>query len=371
MKWMRACFKIPGPCRKQGLFLHAVAAMAVAGLLFGCGDKERPASREVVRPVKVFTVAGATATALITLPGKTRASQRVDLSFKVSGPLVELPVEEGQAVKQGRLIARILPRDFQINLDQAKARAIEAQRQYDRYKELFVRKQVSKAEFDRYKASWDVAKAQLEDAQNALLDTYLKAPFDGVVAKRYVENHQEIQAKQPIVFFQDISEIEILVDVPETLMAQIRQGQAPEATARFVVAPDRTFALKLKEFSTEADPQTQTYQVVMVMPRPEGINILPGMTATVVGRRPSAAGANARIVIPAIAVTEDAQKKSFVWALDEGDMTVKKVMVKVGEMTGSDGIAILEGLSGGEKVVTSGVTKLQEGMKVSIWDASK
>ena len=139
-------------------------------------------------------MAGGTDAGPISLPGQARASQRVDLSFKVSGPLVELPAEEGQEVKQGQLLARILPRDFQINLDQANARAIEAERQYDRYKELYVRKQVSKAEFDSYKASRDVAAAQLEDAQNALKDTYLKAPFAGVVAKRYVENHQEIQA---------------------------------------------------------------------------------------------------------------------------------------------------------------------------------
>jgi len=367
MKWMSAYFKSPESNRKPHLYLATVVAVAVVGLLFGCGKKDEPAPKEVVRPVKIITVAGGAETGPISLPGKTRASQRVDLSFKVSGPLVELPAEEGQEVKRGQLLARILPRDFQINLDQAKARAIEAERQYDRYKELYVRKQVSKAEFDRYKASRDVSAAQLEDAQNALKDTYLKAPFDGVVAKRYVENHQDVQAKQPIVFLQDISAIEILVDIPETLMVQIREGREPQAVAKFAVAPDLTFPLKLKEFSTEADPQTQTYQVVMVMPRPEGINILPGMTATVEGSRKSAPGDTTRIVIPAIAVTEDSARQAFVWVLNEADMTVKKTAVRVGEMTGSDGIVILDGLRGGEKIVVSGVTKLQEGMKVSIW----
>ncbi|WP_372682786.1 efflux RND transporter periplasmic adaptor subunit [Desulfosarcina sp.] len=349
-------------------FLLALAGTTAIAILIGaCGKKEEPAPKAVVRPVKVVSVAGGTNAGPISLPGQTRASQRVDLSFKVSGPLVELPVEEGQEVKRGQLLARILPRDFKINLDQAKARAIEAERQYDRYKELYVRKQVSKAEFDRYKASRDVAAAQLEDAENALKDTYLKAPFDGVVAKRYVENFQDIQAKQPIVFLQDLSAIEILVDVPETLMLQIREGREPEAAARFATAPDRTFPLALKEFSTQADPQTQTYQVVLVMPRPEGINILPGMTATVEGSREPASGADTRLVIPAIAVTQDSAKQSFVWVLDEADMTVKKTPVRVGEMTGSDGIVILDGLAGGEKVVVSGVTKLQAGMKVSIW----
>jgi RND family efflux transporter MFP subunit len=367
MKWLPIDPGLSSATVKKGMMVTLAAVAAVAIICNGCGKKEEPAPREVIRPVKVATVAGGTDAGPISLPGKTRASRRVELAFKVSGPLVNLPVEEGQEVKQGQLIARILPRDFQINLDQAKARAIEAERQYDRYKELYVRKQVSKAEFDSYKASRDVAAAQLEDAENALKDTYLKAPFAGVVAKRYVENHEEIQAKQPIVFLQDISAIEILVDIPETLMVQIREGREPEAVAKFAVAPDRTFPLTLKEFSTEADPQTQTYQVVMIMPRPEGINILPGMTATVEGSREPSADSTGRIVIPAIAVTQDSEKNPFVWVLEEGDMTVKKTGVRMGEMTGSDGIVILDGLTGGEKIVTSGVTKLREGMKVSIW----
>ncbi len=363
----------PGMYNRIPMNRFVVMAAAIASLVFvvsGCGKKEEPAPKEVVRPVKVLTVQGSGVGGNLTYPGKTRANRRVDLSFKVPGPLVELPVEEGQAIKKGQLLARVLPRDFKINLDQAKARAIEAERQYDRYKELYVRKQVSKAEFDRFKASRDVAAAQLEDAQNALTDTYLKAPFDGIVAKRYVQNFEEVQAKQPIIFFQDLSKIEVLVDAPETVVATLKRGEKIEATANFSVAPDKKFPLELKEFSTEADPQTQTYQVVLVMDRPEGINILPGMTATVTGRQ-AAGDSTSRIVIPAIAVTEDSAKQPFVWVLNEADMSVKKTAVQVGEMTGAEDIVIMDGLTGGEKVVTSGVTKLQEGMKVSIWDASQ
>ncbi len=150
-------------------------------------------------------------------------------------------------------------------------------------------------------------------------------------------------------------------------MVTLRKGEEIEATATFAAAPDKKFPLTLKEFSTEADPQTQTYQVVMVMDRPEGINILPGMTATVTGRQLSTADSTARIVIPAIAVLEDPQEKAFVWVLKQEDMTVQKTVVTVGEMTGSDSILVIDGLKGGEQIVTSGVTKLQDGMEVSIW----
>lgn len=349
---------------------HRMAVVAAAVILFfmaaGCEKKEDPAPKEVIRPVKVMTVTGSSQGVTMTYPGKTRANRRVDLSFKVPGPLVELPVEEGQALEKGALIARILPRDFKINLDQAKARAINAERQFERYKELYIRRQVSKADFDQYKAARDVAAAQLEDAQNALKDTYLRAPFDGIVAKRHVENFQEVQAKQPIVFFQDNSKIEILVDAPETVIATLKEDKKIDAVASFAFAPGKTFPLTLKEFSTEADPQTQTYQVVLLMDQPGEINILPGMTATVSGTA-ATAQAGGRIIIPAIAVMEDPKGKAFVWILDREKMTVSKKTVTPGEMTGSDSIVILDGLTGGETIVVSGLTKLAEGMKVSIW----
>jgi RND family efflux transporter MFP subunit len=403
----------------------------------GCGKKDDPVAREVTRPVKIITVNERADAEVISLPAKTRANQRADLSFKVAGPLIELPVEEGQEVEKGQLIAHIDPRDFETSLkgitsslseatanlrsmergaraedirmlesevDAATAAYLFTEDQYKRYKELWINQHVSKADLDRQTSLRDQARARLESARqdlakgktgarkedieaqqsrirglearlkaarDALEDTYLKAPFTGVVARRYVENHQEIQAKQPIVFLQDLSEIEVLVDIPETLMARLREGYVPEVAVRFAGAQDQSFQLTLKEFSTEADPRTLTYQAVFVMPRPQGINILPGMTATVEGKLKAFAENASRIIIPAITVTRDSEGIPYVWVLDESNMTVKKTTVEVGELTGSDGIAILHGLTHGEKVVTAGITRLRDGMKVGLWDTSK
>jgi len=87
----------------------------------GCGKKEEPVVREVIRPVKIMTVTSGVEAVSAEYPGRVRASQRVDLAFQVSGPLIQLPVEEGQVVKKGQLIARILPRDFKTDLDKARA----------------------------------------------------------------------------------------------------------------------------------------------------------------------------------------------------------------------------------------------------------
>jgi len=351
----------------------AVVMLLMAGLVLftgGCGKKEEPEKADVVRPVKTMTIQAGGVSATRSYPAQVRASRRVDLAFKVAGPLVELPGEEGQDVKRGQLIAKILPREFKIRLDQAKARALEAEQQYQRYRDLYVKKQVSKADFDKYKSQRDVAVAQQEDAQNALKDTRLTAPFEGIIATRYVQNFEEVQAKQPIVFLQDIRQIEMLVNVPESEMATVRGEIKAKAYAQFPTAPGKRWDLDLKEYSTQADPKTQTYQVVTVMPQPEEINVLPGMPGTVVielaGDVNPAAGP--QIVIPAIAVVASAEGNSYVWGIDNESLTAKKLPVKVGQITGSENVVVQEGLSGGEVIAVAGVTKLAEGIKVRIWE---
>ncbi len=350
--------------------LTVVLAMAL--LLVGCSKEKVEKKVEVVRPVKTMTVQTGTVSFTHGFPGKVRASKRSELSFKVSGPLVDLPVEEGQKVKKGDLIAQIQKRDFQTALDEAKARNLEAEKQFRRYKELYAKKQVSRADYDRYRAARDVARAKLEDARNALKDTSLLAPFDGVIAKRFVENFQKVQAKEPIVNLQDITRIEILVNVPELLMADLRGEKELEIQASFETIPGKEFPLTVKEYSTQADPATQTYQVVTLMDQPAEANILPGMTAMVKATRGQKSGsADQAIIIPAIAVMDEPGDQPYVWVLDKEKSTVHRVNVTIGSLEGSKNIFVKEGLKGGETIVVAGLTKLEEGMKVRPWEKQR
>jgi len=340
-------------------------------LLAGCGKEEEPEPVQVIRPVKVMKVSAGSVTADYSLPGQVRAARRAELSFKVSGPLVALPVEEGQQVKKGDLIAQIQKRDFQTALEEARARALEAEKQFRRYKELYAKKQVSRADYDRYRAARDVARAKLEDAANALKDTTLRAPFAGVIAHRYVENFQKVQAKEAIVSLQDISRIEILVNVPELQMAAIRGDTPSKVYATFESIAGKKFPLAMKEFSTQADPATQTYQVVFVMDQPKEASILPGMTAMVTAETTQGVTDKKVIRIPAIAVMEGAGKQPFVWIYDKKTTTVHRQPVKVGRLQGSANIFIDEGLKGGETIVVAGLAQLEDGMKVRPWEKQR
>jgi len=352
-------------------YCNALLIFLLAATLASCKDRQEIAQPEPIKPVKLMTVKTGLETLSMSLPGRVRAARRSELSFKVSGPLEKLPIDEGQVVKKGDLIAQILPRDFQTAINQAKARELEAEQQYQRYKELYAKQQVSKADFDRYRASRDVARAQLEDAQNALKDTTLVAPFDGVIAKRYVENFEKVQEKQPIAYLQLISQLEILIDVPELMMAQFRQSGTVEVVAEFDAAAGSQFPLAVKEFSTDADPATQTYQVVLTMDQPKEANILPGMTSKVTASSGEDYSIASSILIPAIAVLNDADNQDYVYQFDRDTKTVKKTPIEIGTLEGTQNVFVKEGLKGGEEIVIAGVSKLRNGMKVRPWESQR
>jgi len=341
-------------------------------ILIACKGEKEEEPAQVVRPVKTM-VLGAGGEVGLTYPGSVQGTQRSNLSFRVAGPLIELPIKEGDWIEKGQLLARIDPRDFRIALNEAKAKYIEAVADYNRYKELYERDAVPLADLDVRRAKRDTAKARMDDAASALSDTYLKAPYSGFIGTRFVVNYEYVRAQQNIASLQDISKIEIEVDLPENLMATARGDQeGGELFATFQTAPGRKFPLEVKEVAAQADPRTLTYRITFIMPQPEGINVLPGMTAQVHARGSAEANEEyPKFIVPAYAVFAADDGTERVWIIDQQDNTVHQREVKVGSVTGKEGIEILDGIKPGEIIALTGVTALREGMKVRPMEPSK
>jgi RND family efflux transporter MFP subunit len=184
-----------------------------------------------------------------------------------------------------------------------------------------------------------------------------------VIARRFVEERQNIRAKEPVVRFQDVEEVDIAVDVPETVMiADIRAAEIVQMTAQFSGAPGLEFPVRVKEIAQAADPVTQTFQVRVAMKSPPGINLLPGMTATVSLSYRRARILEDRILVPISAVFKDAKGEQVAWVVGP-EQIVSRRPVKIGEATGGR-IEIAEGLQPGDRIAVAGVTFLREGMKV-------
>ena len=111
--------------------------------------------------------------------------------------------------------------------------------------------------------------ARVVEANIQLSDTTLLAPLNGVIAQRFVELNQNIKPNERVVKFQDADEIEVVVDVPESVMsADLRSADIVHLVAEFTAAPGIEFPVEIREIAQRADPVTQTFPVRAVMKAP-------------------------------------------------------------------------------------------------------
>jgi RND family efflux transporter MFP subunit len=345
----------------------AIVAAGIYVAFFVDWKKEAVEEAPLVRPLKMITVGQSVSGQVRKYPGKVAAINRVTLGFQVDGPLIELPLRKGQEVHEGDLLAGIDPRDFQNRFDSAKAQLDQAATHLERIRKAAVTGAVSQTDLTNAQAAFEQAQADSRIAGKALEDTKLLAPFDAVVANIFVDNFQNVRAKEPVVTVQRIEDVLIEVSVPEEriLLAKEKRGQYRFVSV-FDSLPNQEFDVKLHEYSMEADPLTQTYLITFSMPAPEGINILPGMTATV-WEYPIQTDQQTKVfLLPVEVVPVDGSGQYYVWKAVKTDserFTVHRQEVEVGIMEGGS-IQVLSGLSPGDKIAAGGVHMLQEGQEV-------
>lgn len=351
----------------RGVAVPAILILMIGGLLATGCSKSEPEAVEIVRPVEMLTIGSAEAGGTREYPGQVRAAEEILLSFEVPGRIVQLNAVEGQHVDKGVLVGALDPRDFEAARDRELARRNEARADFERNRSLYERDAISLRDLEVVRRQFEVSEANLKQAEKALADTRLYAPFDGKVAERLVENLENVTAKQPIAAFHDDSSLEIHASFPESDFLRIRDlgtvQQMTEAMAPRVVvsaAPDRPIEGWVKELRTTADPVTRTFDVTLGFEAPAGLAITSGMTAKVVMDIQSGSGST---MVPSTAVVAGAQGSSIVWVFNEGSGTVSAREVTIGPLTG-DQVEVLSGLNSGDIIAVRGANNLTEGMKV-------
>jgi RND family efflux transporter MFP subunit len=221
------------------------------------------------------------------------------------------------------------------------------------------------AQRDQTAADVKSLSASLDAARDQLDYTYLKAPFDGKVVQQYVQNFEDVRGKAAIVRLLDTSRIEMVVNIPESLISYT--PYITNIRAHFDAFKDHPIAAEVKEIGTEASRTTRTYPVTLLMEQPDDFTILPGMAGRVVAdQETEEAGKRHGIVIPISAVFSPEQNAAtYVWVFDEPTATVSRREVFTGELA-DHGIPVEDGLSPGEWVVTAGVSYLREGETVRL-----
>ncbi len=342
-------------------------------ILIFLGCSKEPEIEEVIRPV-VTTVVEEPPTAIErSFSGVAQGVLDTKLSFRVSGEIIRLQARIGLRVKEGDVIAQLEPTDYELkveqaraNLAQVRAQFVQADADYTRSKALYENANISKSALDASRASFNSAKAQvdatkkqLEQAEQQLSYTVLNAPQEGTIGEVPVEINQVIQAGRMIASLVSEEKIEMEVGIPEALITKVNEGD--NAFLRFDTVADEPFPAEVTKVSVDAS-SSSTYVVKLAM-LTEDSRIRPGMIgeATLIF---NTIESERYILLPPMVVAGRLDER-YIWIFDKGSESVTRRDIVPGELT-SAGLQIKGGVTPGERVVTRGVHRLEEGMKVKL-----
>jgi multidrug efflux system membrane fusion protein len=349
--------------------------IAAAFLLVACS---KPAAQEEpIRAVKLQTVGIQTAQATLEYAGEVRARTESRLGFRVGGKLIERPVEVGQRVKAGQLLAQLDPQDLKLAADAARAQAAAARTNRDlaaadfkRYQSLREQNFISGAELERRESVLKAAQAQLDQAQaqlagqgNQAAYAALHADVSGVVTAVLAERGQVVTAGAPVLQIAQDGARDVVFAVPEDKVAAIKLGS--EVIVRLWSTPG---VLKgtVREVAASADPTTRTFAVKVALQAKDDLAL--GSTVTVLPASVQHTGMPV-IKLPTSALRQDGQATA-VWLLDTSSMAVKSQVVQIATADGND-VVVVGGLQPGMQVVVAGVHVLAPGQKVTIYKEKK
>jgi multidrug efflux pump subunit AcrA (membrane-fusion protein) len=339
-----------------------------------------------------------------------------NVSFLVSGKVVFVGPREGEFVKQGQVLARIDPTDFNLKVKGAAAQAATAQAamektlhsarpelleqarigferaedEYRRMKLLYDAKSLAPNDFQKYRAAYEHARqdfeqaraggqredkdqargaynqavAHLEVAGKSLSDATLCAPISGYIAKRSIEPGDTAAPGRIVFEIVQMDPVEVNVGVPETDVHLVRIGQKADITVPAL--PGKTFQGTVRVINVSADPNTRTFMTrISVANRERELRVGMVAEATIRGDRMVSMA-----TLPGDAVVRDPQGATQVYVYYPDQKRVYTKRVEIGTAVNRN-VEIKSGLSGNELIVLAGQTKLRNGLTVAATEQTK
>lgn len=261
-------------------------------------------STEVAVPVQAARVRRDTFMLWVKAEGTAEARRRATLRAEVGGPVREVPVEEGERVREGRLVARIDSSSYVLDLETARAEYEKARAEFRTMTlggaelELDEEEREERRRQARIRSGLTQAEVDLERARYELDKTRIEAPFPGRVANLTVSEGARLDARDSVAAILDLSQVEVDVDVLETRITHLEEGR--RARVRFTALPDESFPGRVVSINPLVDPESETVRVTVRLANPEA-RVLPGMHASVevAGRRYAD-----RVFVPRDAIVE-------------------------------------------------------------------
>ena len=340
---------------------------------WSCADEETT-KEPLIRSVRTVVVRNGGAGQARTLSGSVRAGTESRMSFQVAGKVQKLHVRVGQVLKEGELIAELDPTDFDLQLKEAQASAAQARSQfktasasYERVQALYEHQNASRQDLDNARTQTDSARSALsaisqtvKRLKRQLGYAKLHSPGAGTVTALSVEVNEVVSPGQVVAVVQVGQQLEVAVDVPESLINQIKRADAVE-----VLVGSKKTKLTGTVYEIGAPGQGATVFPVTVRLKDFDETVRSGMAAKVTFQPRTTSTKVGAPVLPLTAVGEDREGR-FVYIVEqesEGLATVQRKPVDLGEILPS-GVEVVSGVSSGDVVVTAGVSRIHQGLTV-------
>jgi multidrug efflux system membrane fusion protein len=339
-------------------------------------------------PVMIADVRRPAREQLLRYSAVIEAETRLDLAFRVGGYVASLgtvngrPVEDGDRVEAGAVLATVRPEDYQARVGQAQSQLADANaaraaavQALARAERLFAAKSLTQPELDQAKAAVESidakisgARSLVEEAQLSRNDTALRTPMSGVVLKRLVEVGSLVGPGSPGFVLADTRTVSVVLAVPDTMLTKFPMQSTARVQSEAV--PDRQYQGRVTAVAPAADPRSRLFEVKLTLGNSDGA-LKPGMVATVdVSDRASArsAAAGDPIVVPLSAVVRAPGGGDgyavFVIEDREGGAVAQLRAIQLGRLLGND-ITVMSGLSGTERVIIQGASIVADGERVN------
>jgi len=346
--------------------------------LTACGKTDAPIE-ERLRPVRYITVTDDSVFRDRRFSGTAKSSLESRLSFKVSGTVISMPVQIGQRLNAGDLIAEIDSASYVLQVQQAQASLVEAQANdrraaadYQRAKGLYANDNASLNDLDAARAQAESSGAMVASASKALeiarlnlSYTKLTADTDCSIASLDIEINENVSAGQQVAAVSCGDTFEVTMNLPESLIGLV--DDITPVTISFAAIPNREFNGVISEISVASASGSAGFPVVIRIVETDPA-LRSGLAADVTFQFDSAAASGGGVVIPVTAVINDPGGTYVFIATPsgaEGEATVTRRAVEVGELS-QFGIEVVDGLGVGDYVITAGISVIREGQRVLI-----
>ena len=313
----------------------------------------------------------------------------VPLSFRIPGYVIALKqvrgengrmrdIDEGDRVSRGAVLVRIRSSEYEDKVRQASSQAaaadavaLKAKLDFDRANHLYDSQSLTKPDFDSARAQYDASQEQVKsaraltsEAEIALRDTSLIAPFDGDIVKKAVEMGAFVGPGLPAFALAKTDTVKIIVGVPDTVLHSVRLGQPVEVGID--AFPTRTFHARVSRMSSAADTVTRNFEVEVAIPNKDHL-LKVGMIGSLQLANADGGSHGSALQVPLAAVVQAKDGKYGVFVVSESSAgeIARLHSVDIGAVNGTE-ISVVNGLQAGDRIITTGANLLKDGQRVEV-----